>query len=63
MVEEKLILLVILFPLEVEHIDGNFENNSEENLTLLCPNCYSLTPTYKGANKGNGRKERKKYYE
>ena len=50
-------------PLEVEHIDGNFENNLEENLTLLCPNCHSLTPTYKGANKGNGRKERKKYYE
>lgn len=48
-------------PLEIEHIDGNFENNSEDNLTLLCPNCHSLTPTYKGANKGNGRKERKKY--
>ena len=48
-------------PLEVEHIDGNYLNNTEENLTLLCPNCHSLTPTYKGANKGNGRKERKKY--
>ena len=48
-------------PLEVEHIDGNYLNNSEENLTLLCPNCHSLTATYKGANKGHGRKERKKY--
>lgn len=48
-------------PLEVEHIDGNYLNNSEENLILLCPNCHSLTATYKGANKGNGRKERKKY--
>lgn len=48
-------------PLEVEHIDGNYQNNTEENLTLLCPNCHSLTATYKGANKGNGRKERKKY--
>lgn len=48
-------------PLEVEHIDGNYLNNSEENLTLLCPNCHSLTSTYKGANKGNGRKERRKY--
>lgn len=48
-------------PLEVEHIDGNYLNNKEENLTLLCPNCHSLTATYKGANKGNGRKERKKY--
>ena len=48
-------------PLETEHIDGNFRNNKEENLDLLCPNCHSLTPTYKGANKGKGRKERKMY--
>lgn len=48
-------------PLEVEHIDGNFRNNSEENLILLCPNCHSLTSTYKGANMGNGRKSRRKY--
>lgn len=48
-------------PLEVEHIDGNYLNNKEENLDLLCPNCHSLTKTYKGANKGNGRKDRKKY--
>jgi len=48
-------------PLEIEHIDGNYLNNNESNLILLCPNCYSLTATYKGANKGNGRKERKKY--
>lgn len=46
-------------PLEIEHIDGNYKNNSEENLKLLCPNCHSLTSTYKGANKGNGRKGRK----
>lgn len=50
-----------LIPLEVEHIDGNHENNSEENLTLLCPNCHSLTPTFRSLNKGNGRKERRKY--
>lgn len=48
-------------PLDVEHIDGDYRNNKEENLDLLCPNCHSLTPTYKGVNKGNGRKERKKY--
>ena len=47
-------------PLEIEHIDGNYLNNKEENLILLCPNCHSLTSTYKGANK-NGRKPRKKY--
>lgn len=48
-------------PLEIEHIDGDYTNNKEENLELLCPNCHSLTATYKGANKGNGRKDRKKY--
>lgn len=45
-------------PLEIEHIDGNYLNNSESNLDLICPNCHSLTSTYKGANKGHGRKER-----
>ena len=42
-------------PLEIHHIDGNSENNSEENLKLICPNCHSLTSSYRGANRGNGR--------
>ena len=42
-------------PLEVEHIDGDFTNNVESNLILLCPNCHSLTPTYRSLNRGNGR--------
>ncbi len=46
-------------PVEIEHIDGNSNNNAESNLTLLCPNCHALTPTYKGANKGFGRKRRR----
>ena len=49
-------------PLEIDHIDGDYTNNSEENLRLLCPNCHSLTSTYKGANIGHGRKDREKYY-
>jgi predicted restriction endonuclease len=48
-------------PLEVEHIDGDYTNNCESNLELLCPNCHSLTKTYKGANKNKGR-PRSKYY-
>jgi hypothetical protein len=47
-------------PLEIEHIDGNYLNNSENNLAVLCPNCHSLTSTYKGANRNYGRSKRKK---
>lgn len=48
-----------LVPLVADHIDGNWRNNGEDNLRLLCPNCDSLTPTYAALNKGNGRKNRK----
>ena len=47
-------------PLDIHHKDGNFANNKEENLEVLCPNCHSLTDTYKRLNSG-GRKDRKKY--
>lgn len=42
-------------PLVADHIDGNWRNNVEENLRLLCPNCDALTPTFAALNKGNGR--------
>jgi len=48
--------------LEVEHKDGNSENNSFENLALICPNCHSQTDTYKAKNKGNGRYARRQRY-
>lgn len=48
--------------LELEHIDGNSDNNTEENLALLCPNCHSQTDTYKGRNTGNGRHYRRLRY-
>lgn len=41
--------------LTIEHKDGNWNNSSEENLTLLCPNCHTLTPTYGALNRGHGR--------
>lgn len=47
---------------ELEHIDGNSENNNLENLSILCPNCHSQTPTYKAKNIGNGRHYRRKRY-
>jgi hypothetical protein len=49
-------------PIEIEHIDGNSENNSLDNLKLLCPNCHSLTKTYKALNKGKGRHKRMERY-
>ena len=48
-------------PLEVHHVDGDYTNNNENNLELLCPNCHSLTPTYKNGNASKGRKNRQKY--
>lgn len=49
-------------PLELEHIDGNSENNNLSNVELLCPNCHAQTPTYKGKNRGNGRWKRRQRY-
>ncbi len=37
--------------LELEHKDGNTSNNSRENLEGLCPNCHSVTDTWRGRNK------------
>lgn len=48
--------------LELEHKDGNSDNNVEDNLELLCPNCHSQSPTYKAKNKGNGRHYRRQLY-
>lgn len=49
--------------LEVEHKDGNSENNTSDNLCLICPNCHSQTDTYKGKNVGNGRYKRRIRYQ
>ena len=46
-------------PLEIHHIDGNPYNNVESNLDVLCPNCHSLTNTFK---KGKGRRKRRERY-
>jgi hypothetical protein len=44
-------------PLEIDHKDGNALNNKEDNLILLCPNCHSLTPTFRSV--GNHRSSRR----
>lgn len=37
--------------LELEHKDGNNQNNLRDNLEGLCPNCHSITDTWRGRNK------------
>ncbi len=49
-----------LVPLVADHIDGNYLNNEENNLRLVCWNCDSLGKTFGALNMGNGRKNRKK---
>lgn len=39
-------------PLELDHVNGDRDDNRLENLRLLCPNCHALTPTYRGRNQG-----------
>src|SRR5665213_916299 len=48
-------------PLEVDHVDGNADNNRLENVRLVCPNCHALTPSFRNLNKGKGRAWRKEY--
>lgn len=46
-------------PLEIDHSDGDSENNLESNLKLICPNCHALTANFRNLNKGKGRSWRK----
>lgn len=48
-------------PLQIHHIDGNSENNVEENLQVLCPNCHSLTENF-GSRNTNAPRGKSKYY-
>ena len=54
----KINLITGKVPLCIHHLNGDYKDNKEENLQLLCPNCHSLTPNYGILNNGNGREIR-----
>lgn len=49
-------------PLVLDHVDGNSQNDTLDNLRLVCGNCDMQLSTYKGRNRGNGRHSRKLRY-
>ena len=59
---DKINIITNKVPIELEHIDGDSTNNDLQNLKLLCPNCHSLTSTYKALNVGKGRHKRRERY-
>jgi endogenous inhibitor of DNA gyrase (YacG/DUF329 family) len=43
--------------LQLDHIDGNSDNNFPYNLRLLCPNCHTQTDTFGSKGAGNRYKK------
>jgi hypothetical protein len=43
--------------LQLDHIDGDSDNNFPSNVRLLCPNCHTQTETFGNAGKGNRYKK------
>ncbi len=43
----------------LDHISGDATDHSRENLRLVCPNCDSQLDTYKGRNKGRGKRPKR----
>ena len=52
--------IIVNTPLQLDHINGDHQDNRLENLRLLCPNCHALTNTYCGKNIKCGRVVQKK---
>lgn len=44
--------------LQMDHIDGNSDNNALDNLQILCPNCHTQTHTWCGRNKKNTKRNK-----
>ena len=48
----------VIISLEVDHIDGDNKNNCRENLRGLCPNCHSLTDTWRGKKSSKSKRQK-----
>lgn len=46
--------------LPIDHKDGDYLNNEEDNLRFLCPNCHSQTSDYCGKGFGKNKKKEEK---
>ena len=44
--------------LQLDHIDGNSDNNKLENLRILCPNCHTQTETFTSRQKKEHKRNR-----
>jgi hypothetical protein len=42
-------------PVELDHRNGDRNDNRLENLRILCPNCHALQPTHRALNRRNRR--------
>lgn len=40
---------------EFDHIDGDASNCSFDNIRILCPNCHSMTDTFRARNHRSAR--------
>ena len=46
---------------QFDHIDGNPDHNTKENIRMVCPNCHSQTETYGVKNKNSKNSRRNNY--
>ena len=44
-------------PLQLDHKDGDSENDLPSNIRLICPNCHAQTPNYCGKNRHHGKRK------
>lgn len=49
--------------LELDHIDGDLDHNTRDNLRVVCPHCHTQTAHYGSKNKGRGRPAKEKQAE